>query len=113
VFAASVAVMLYLTARRSNLTYEMQNILNQKQYWASVMGKITMVSSQDPEAGRAGTRKYQYMEQYRALVQHYEKQLDMRLKLINSQLQAIEQQLQGVEKQVQQGAKSFAMSGVA
>ena len=112
-FAASVALLLYLTARRNNLTFEMQNILTQKQYWASVMGKVTMVANQDPSASRAGTRKHQQLERYRIMVQQYEKNLDMRVNLVNAQLQAIEQQLQGVQKQVQQGAKTFQMSGVA
>lgn len=112
-FAASVAIMLYLTAQRSNKTYELQNILQQKQYWGSVMGQISMAAMQDPTATNPSSAKAKYLEQYRALVQHYEKQLDVRLQLLNAQLQAIEQQMQGVQKQIQQGAKTFALSGVA
>jgi hypothetical protein len=94
-FAIDVFRIMYLTARRHDLVFQLQLVLNQKSQYGNLRLRMGQFQQQD----------------YQALLSQMEKNMDMEAERIRTQEKAVSTELESVQKNITEDVKSFKFSG--
>ena len=113
-FAASQGRLMMLVARKNDLEFKLQNIQQQRLYWANVATVLMMTAARNPEETGPGKGLSRWLEAQRANVARVDKMLEMEANHVNTQREAIVTELEAVRKVISKNIQqSFSLMGRA